>query len=91
MTSDALTCKEFVELVTEYFEGSLPAEEKRQFEAHLAICDGCEIYMDQMAQTIQWTGKLAEEHISEEAQAKLLKIFREWKKRDQPSKNPSSG
>ena len=79
MTSDALSCKEFVELVTEYFEGSLPAEEKARFEAHLAICEGCEIYMEQMAQAIQFTGKLTEEQITEEAQAKLLKTFQEWK------------
>lgn len=79
MTSNALTCKEFVELVTEYFEGTMLPDEKARFEAHLAICQGCEIYLEQMAQTIQWTGKLREEQVSEEARAKLLSTFRDWK------------
>ena len=87
MTSRALSCKEFVELVTEYFEGAMPAEEKARFGAHLDFCDGCEIYLEQMAQTIQWTGKLTEEQVSEEAKTKLLKTFREWKKWNLPKKN----
>lgn len=80
MPSSELSCREFIELVTEYLEGSLPPEEKERFEAHLAVCDGCETYLEQMKQTIQWTGKLTEERISDEAKVKLLRTFRDWKK-----------
>ena len=80
MTSPSgLTCQEFVEIVTDYHEGVMPAEEKARFEAHLASCPGCETYLDQMQKTIQWTGKLPEEQISAEAQEKLLKVFHDWK------------
>ncbi len=90
MTSNALSCKEFVELVTEYLEGAMSAEEKARFEAHLDICDGCEIYLEQMAQTIRWMGKLTEEQVSQEAQEKLLKSFREWKRGNLPTENSNS-
>ncbi|HEX8086974.1 MAG TPA: zf-HC2 domain-containing protein [Solirubrobacteraceae bacterium] len=42
---DPLVCREFVELVTDYLEGRLPATERARFEAHLAECDGCEGYL----------------------------------------------
>jgi anti-sigma factor RsiW len=77
--SDELTCKELVELVTEYFEGTLPPPERAQFEAHLATCDGCTIYLDQMKQTIQMLGGLAEDDLAPEAREVLLSLFRDWK------------
>jgi hypothetical protein len=79
MTSGELSCKEFVELVTDYLERALPPEEVTRFEAHLELCNGCAVYLDQMALTMRWVGKLTEEDVSEEARDRLLKIFREWK------------
>ena len=40
---DPLVCREFVELVTDYLEGSLPRETRTRFEAHLAECEVCEL------------------------------------------------
>ncbi len=79
MPSNELSCREFIELVTEYLEGTLPPEEIQRFEAHLAWCDGCGTYLEQMRQTIQLTGKLTEEQISDQAKEKLLSAFRDWK------------
>ena len=41
---DLMTCREFVELVTDYLEGTLPDSERVRMEAHLAECDGCTGY-----------------------------------------------
>jgi anti-sigma factor RsiW len=84
MTAAALTCREFVELVTGYLEGVLPPEDKIRFEAHMAVCPGCHTYLHQMEQTIGWTGKLTEENISEDAKETLLTAFREWKSGQHP-------
>jgi anti-sigma factor RsiW len=84
MTAAALTCREFVELVTDYLEGALPPKEIERFEAHLAVCPGCNIYLHQMEQTIGWMGKLTEENISDEAKETLLTAFREWKSGQHP-------
>ncbi len=80
MTGEPLTCKEFVELVTDYLEGAMPPDETRRFEEHLALCPGCHIYLDQMRQTIRVVGALPEESIPPAAQDELLSAFREWKK-----------
>jgi anti-sigma factor RsiW len=47
-----LTCQELVELVTDYLEGALPPGEVARFEAHLAVCAGCEIHLEQVRTTI---------------------------------------
>ena len=79
-----LTCQEFVELVTDYLEGELPAAQRLRFEQHLAGCDGCAAYLSQMRKTIQLTGQLTEQQIEPEAKEKLLKIFRDWKQNRTP-------
>lgn len=74
-----MTCRELVELVTEYLEGTLPPAERARFEAHLRECDGCTTYLEQMRQLIAALGRLAEEAIPEEARRRLLQAFRDWK------------
>jgi anti-sigma factor RsiW len=49
---DPLVCREFVELVTDYLEGALPDDERRRFQAHLAECDGCTGYLEDMRRLI---------------------------------------
>ena len=78
MIADDMTCKELVELVTEYFEGTLPAPDRERFEAHLVDCEGCQTYVQQMQQTIRALGMLTEESISAAAKDKLLRAFRTW-------------
>lgn len=77
---DELTCQELVELVTDYLEGALPAEQRARFDAHLADCDICDTYLDQMRLTIRLTGSLAEERLDAACRAELMARFRHWKR-----------
>ena len=74
-----ITCRELVELVTGYLEGSLSAGKRRRFDEHLAGCDGCTRYVAQMEATIRATGRLTEEQVTAEQKAVLLAAFREWR------------
>lgn len=47
-----VTCQEFVELITDYFEGALPAPSLGLVEEHLVMCDWCVTYAEQMRTTI---------------------------------------
>ena len=58
-----ITCKELVELVTDYLEGALDADMRARFEQHLAACAGCREYLDQMRMTIRATGQLSEDSL----------------------------
>ncbi|NJC94871.1 MAG: anti-sigma factor [Anaerolineales bacterium] len=77
---DNLTCKELVELVTEYLEGTLPEAIHLRMDHHLSDCDGCTHYVEQMRQTIRLTGRLKEESLMPHQRDDLLRLFRDWKK-----------
>jgi predicted anti-sigma-YlaC factor YlaD len=74
-----MTCKELVELVTDYLEGALSAEDQADFEKHLSLCTGCRNYLTQMQQTVETLGRLTEDSIPEDAKLELLAIFADWK------------
>jgi anti-sigma factor RsiW len=75
-----ITCKEVVEIITDYLEGSLNPDDRRRFEDHLQDCSGCRTYLAQMRQTIRALGRLPKETVSLEIQEVLLHAFRDWKK-----------
>lgn len=76
-----LSCRELVELVTDYLDGELPRRERRAFEAHIASCDGCASYVDQIRRTIDLTGRLTAENLEPHIRDALLEEFRDWKRR----------
>jgi anti-sigma factor RsiW len=78
MSGRALTCHEVIEIITDYLDGALPADDRRRVEEHLAICDGCTTYLEQMRETIRLTGILTEEQIPEAQKRELLEAFRTW-------------
>lgn len=82
-TSAELTCKELVELVTEYLENALPVSEVRRFEEHLKGCTGCRTYLEQFRQVITALGRLTEEAIPEAARQELLRAFQDWNRKQQ--------
>ena len=79
MSTTALSCREMVELVTDYLEDALPGTERARFEAHIAGCDGCTAYLELMRATIALTGRLTEEQIPPGALEALLREFRDWR------------
>jgi predicted anti-sigma-YlaC factor YlaD len=79
MHVEELTCRELVEIVTDYLEGAMTPEQRSRFEEHLRVCEGCTVYLEQMRETIRLTGMLAEEQMAPEAREALLEAFRNWK------------
>ena len=73
-----LNCDELVELVTDHLDGALDDETERRVVDHLAGCDGCTGYVDQMRQTIATLGSSpADVELTVEARNALLAAFRE--------------
>ena len=77
--SAPMPCREFVECITGYLEGTLAAEDRRRFDEHLQVCPHCTAYLDQMRTVLRLTGRLTEDQIPEPARQDLLRVFREWK------------
>ena len=73
-----LACIELVELITDYLEGNLSDADRRRVEAHLAGCDACTSYVEQMRPTIRIVGRVEVSDLSEDAKTELLAAFRTW-------------
>ena len=80
MSEPELTCRELVELVTDYLEGSLDDATRRRVDEHLAACPGCTAYLDEMRVTIWLTGTLTERDLGAPARDSLLHAFRGWRR-----------
>ncbi len=74
-----MTCREVVELMTEYLEGSLSAADRARFEQHISGCDGCTAYLAQLRMARMLMGRSAIEPVPEPMKAELMNAFRSWK------------
>jgi len=72
----AVSCQEVVELVTDYIEGRLDAQRRSDVDAHLALCDPCVVYVEQMRETIRTLGRVPLETLPDEAKRTLVDAFR---------------
>jgi anti-sigma factor RsiW len=79
-SNEHVSCREVVELVTDYLEGALPADEIALFEQHLNFCEGCVWYVDQLRTTVAAVGRLEEEDLPAETRERLLGAFRDWRR-----------
>lgn len=79
-----MSCQQLVELVTEYFEGKLSWRQRRRFEKHIAACQWCARYLEQMRVTIETVGRIDADSISPEAKGELLLAFKGWSAGEPP-------
>lgn len=79
MSWTQITCEEFVELVTDYLEGTLDPATADRFESHVRECRGCGDYLDQFRETIRIVGRIEPERVDPTTLDVLLNAFRDWK------------
>ena len=73
-----LVCCEVVELVSDYLEGAMTELDRALFEEHLAMCDGCSAYLEQMRVTLRVAGSLRPDTVDPAVCARLVDAFRGW-------------
>lgn len=74
--TESLDCQELVELVSDYLDDAMSPDERGRVDVHLAECDGCVSYIEQMRITIWLTGTLGVDNLEPAAMADLLAAFR---------------
>ena len=82
MTDDITTelaCKELVEIITDYLEGTLPERDRARFDAHILTCTPCRDYVEEMRTTLRLTGRVTVDSISSGTRDELLRAFRRMK------------
>lgn len=53
LRSDPVTCREVVELVTDYLERALSAADHDRVDRHLEDCAECAVFVEQMVTTMR--------------------------------------
>jgi anti-sigma factor RsiW len=74
-----LVCRDAVELVSDYLDGTLSRRDRRRLEKHLAQCDGCTAYLDQMRATIGASGAVGPEDLPSDVVEGLVNLFRQYR------------
>ena len=69
-------CQELVEIVTAYLEDALEPRDRERADAHLADCDGCRAYLEQVRTTIDLSGRARLDGLSDGALVALRAAFR---------------
>jgi predicted anti-sigma-YlaC factor YlaD len=62
-SEDDLPCAAFVEMVTDYLDGAIPADLRTRLDHHLAFCDGCRSVLAQIERVVHLTGRLTEDDV----------------------------
>ena len=75
-----ISCQEVVELVTDHLEGAMGPTEAERFEHHLALCEGCAAYVEQIRMTIAALGRAGEEDVPPDVREGLVEAFRELRR-----------
>ena len=70
------TCREVVELVTEYLDGAMTPDERAALEVHLHYCDGCATFLEQIRTSAALAGGITAEQIPEDVTEALRAAFR---------------
>lgn len=77
-----LVCRQIVEMITDYLEGALSRSERRRFDAHLAGCEHCTEYLEQMRATIRLTGRLRTEDLTGAMREEFAALYRRLRSED---------
>ena len=76
-----MQCKQLIQLVTDYLEGTIAEAEREQMEAHAGECKWCGRYIEQTRQVINALAELDPQSGDSEAWANALAAFREHQSR----------
>ncbi len=74
-----LVCRDAVELVSDYLDGSLSRRDRRRLEKHLAACDACQAYLAQVRATIAASGHVGPDDLPDDVVEGLVNLFRQYR------------
>ena len=74
-----IPCQQVVEMISDYLEGALSAQERHRLDHHLAGCPPCSTYLTQTRETVGLSGRLVPGDLSPEMQREFTEIYRRWR------------
>jgi anti-sigma factor RsiW len=74
-----LVCQQAVELMSDYLDGSLSRRDRRRLTAHLALCDACTAYLEQLRVTVAASGVVRVDDLAPEVLETLTELFERFR------------
>jgi anti-sigma factor RsiW len=68
-----LTCKEFMQELSDYLDATVDAELRRKLEIHLGECPNCFVILDTTKKTIEVYKGVQAQPIPQDVQSRLMK------------------
>jgi anti-sigma factor RsiW len=82
VTPSRLVCQQAVELMSDYLDGALSRRDRRRLEKHLAECDACTAFLEQMRVTIAASGVVTPDDLSPETLNALTELYERYRQQD---------
>jgi anti-sigma factor RsiW len=67
-----ITCRELIDFIVDYADGSLAPVAHEEFERHLARCPSCQAYLHSYVQTIDLVQMMGDEDCVEDVPPELV-------------------
>lgn len=77
MTDHLVTCRQVVELVSDYLDDELDPSLRAAVDEHLAVCPGCLEYLSQLRTTVGSLRDLGSEDLPAQLVSQLVAAFSE--------------
>jgi anti-sigma factor RsiW len=78
-----LVCRQALELMSDYLEGSLSRRDRRRLEKHLDACDACTAYLEQLRVIITVSRDVVPEDLAPDVIETFTDLFRRFRGDDQ--------
>jgi anti-sigma factor RsiW len=85
LRSRPLLCREVVELVSDYLDGTLSNDLRIRMDAHLSGCDPCVEYVGQIRATVALVERVEPEQVDPATRERLIDLYRRMQKPDPPT------
>lgn len=74
-----LECRQAVELLSDYLDGGLTRRQRRRLRRHLARCDACSAFLEQLEVTLAVAGQVDTDELDPEVVDGLVDLYRQWR------------
>jgi anti-sigma factor RsiW len=68
--------------MSDYLDGALSRRDRRRLEKHLAECDACTAFLEQMRVTIAASGVVTPDDLSPETLHALTELYERYRQQD---------
>ncbi len=73
---DDLPCRDLVEMVSDYLEGTFDPETEARIRTHLTWCDACSDYVEQIRAITDLSSRLRDDDVPQRLRREILSAFR---------------